>query len=127
MEACYLDTHVILWLYQSAQKKLSPTATACIEQALTIKLSPMVSLEMGYLHEIGRVTEKPDIILRYLSARLPISVCHQPFQAVVDTAQILDWTRDPFDRIIVAQSALTNSPLITIDEKILANYEHATW
>jgi len=49
------------------------------------------------------------------------------FHAIVNGALGLSWTRDPFDRIIVANSALNNNLLITKDRTILENYENAVW
>ena len=37
------------------------------------------------------------------------------------------WTRDPFDRIIVAQAALRRTSLITKDAVIRADYNRALW
>ncbi|WP_199317478.1 hypothetical protein [Planktothricoides raciborskii] len=39
----------------------------------------------------------------------------------------LDWTRDPFDRLIVAHAAVNNNILLTKDRIILANYAQAQW
>ncbi len=39
----------------------------------------------------------------------------------------LTWTRDPFDRWIVATAKLHRSPLITKDEKIQHHYADAIW
>ena len=37
------------------------------------------------------------------------------------------WTRDPFDRVIVAQARLRGAPLLTKDRAIHAGYERAIW
>ena len=42
-------------------------------------------------------------------------------------ASQLSWTRDPFDRIITAQSAIDRSTLITKDKIIQKHYEYAVW
>lgn len=39
----------------------------------------------------------------------------------------LSWTRDPFDRIIVAPASLNHNILVTKDQSILKNYENAKW
>ena len=49
------------------------------------------------------------------------------FDTVIKLAMKLNWTRDPFDRIIVATSQMRNCYLITADQTILNNYEKATW
>ena len=39
----------------------------------------------------------------------------------------LSWTRDAFDRLIVAQAALDRAKLITRDRLILKHYPKAVW
>jgi len=52
----YLDTHVVLWLYLRKGDGLSERARQLIEYEPEILISPMVLLELDYLHEIGRTT-----------------------------------------------------------------------
>jgi PIN domain nuclease of toxin-antitoxin system len=40
---------------------------------------------------------------------------------VVTQAMPLSWTRDPFDRLIVATAILHRAPLVTRDERIHAS------
>jgi PIN domain nuclease of toxin-antitoxin system len=62
-----------------------------------------------------------------LSASLGLSVCAAPFAAVVREAERHMWTRDPFDRLIVAQAALADAPLVTKDGDVHRHYAHAAW
>jgi PIN domain nuclease of toxin-antitoxin system len=39
----------------------------------------------------------------------------------------ISWTRDPFDRIIVANASLENSILVSKDQSILGHYPFARW
>ncbi len=123
----YLDTHVMVWLYQHGADGISETAAACIRAAEDRRISPMVRLEMQYLYEIGRVARPAAPVLDELSARLGLSVCRTPFAEVVLAAEADDWTRDPFDRLIVAQAAARNAPLVTKDAAIHAHYSKALW
>ena len=43
------------------------------------------------------------------------------------TALSLDWTRDAFDRIIVANAMIQKSALLTKDQQILQHYKLAIW
>jgi PIN domain nuclease of toxin-antitoxin system len=52
----YLDTHVVLWLYLRTGEGLSERARHSIEYEPEILISPMVLLELDYLHEVGRTT-----------------------------------------------------------------------
>jgi len=87
----------------------------------------MVVLELALLHEIGRLAGPPDVALAYLADTIGLSICELPFSSVVRAAAGLAWTRDPFDRLIVAHAAVRGSTLITIDQRIRASYPHAMW
>ncbi len=46
---------------------------------------------------------------------------------VVHLAEQLDFTRDPFDRLIVAHAALHEASLVTKDGDLHENYALAVW
>ena len=51
-----------------------------------------------------------------------------PSHAVVaDSALGIDWTRDTFDRLIVAEAQHADAALVTKDIRIRDNYERAIW
>lgn len=57
-----------------------------------------------------------------------VSVCDFPFAAVSLAALQIDWTSNPFDRLIVAHAiANHDSTLITSDAKIRRHYPNAAW
>ena len=122
----YLDTHVVVWLYQKELERFSP-AVLCHLETAPLLISPMVSLELQYLHETGRIREGTDPILRYLRSTIGLAVCSLPFEEVAAVAVAQRWTRDPFDRLITAQAAARRLPLITKDESIRTNYDRAMW
>ena len=123
----YLDTHVILWLYLRKGEGLSDRARELIEYEDLVLISPMVLLELDYLHEIGRTTVGSSQVFDYLHQRLGLQICRKAFMDVVRKASQLSWTRDPFDRMITAQSAMDRNNLITKDKIIRKNYDHAVW
>ncbi|CAN5501715.1 hypothetical protein BH23ACT3_BH23ACT3_09460 [soil metagenome] len=45
----------------------------------------------------------------------------------VTAADSLPWTRDPFDRLIVADAIAAATPLLTRDDTIHANCDVAIW
>lgn len=92
-----------------------------------MRVSPLVRLELEYLHAIGRVTDRAGPVLDELAATMGLRMCDAPFAAVVYEAETIEWTRDPFDRLIVAQAALAEAPLVTKDETLHANYSGAVW
>jgi len=123
----YLDTHVVLWLYLRKGDGLSERARQLIEYEPEILISPMVLLELDYLHEIGRTTLGSTPVYDYLHQRIDLQLCQKSFIDVVRVASLLSWTRDPFDRVITAQSAIDRNGLITKDKIIQENYEYAVW
>ena len=46
---------------------------------------------------------------------------------VVAKAMDLHWTRDPFDRLLVATAVLHKAPFVTRDQKILEHFDGAVW
>ncbi len=123
----YLDTHVVLWLYLRKGEGLSSRARQLIEYEPVILISPIILLELDYLHEIGRTTLGSAHVFNYLHQRIDLQVCQKSFIDVVREASQLSWTRDPFDRIITAQSAIDRNTLITKDKIIQEHYEYAVW
>lgn len=123
----YLDTHVVLWLYLRKGDGLSERARQLIEYEPEILISPMVLLELDYLHEIGRTTLGSTPVYDYLHQRIDLQLCQKSFIDVVRVASLLSWTRDPFDRVITAQSAIDRNGLITKDKIIQENYEYSVW
>ena len=58
---------------------------------------------------------------------VPLPVEDRSLAEVVEHGLGLSWTRDAFDRLIVAQAALDRAVLITRDRLILKNYSKAVW
>ena len=127
MEALiYLDTHVAAWLFAGLTDLLSKRARTLVD-AEELRISPAVVLELQYLQETRRLTVGASVIVHSLSAQLGLQVCDLPFPAVIESALELSWTRDPFDRIIVAQATLNDSALLTKDRTIRRHYRNAVW
>jgi len=122
----YLDTHVVVWLYAGNTDSLSDSALNLIREN-DLGISPAVILELGYLHEIGRVTVAGKEIVSDLFERIGLATCQKKFQDIIANTLSMTWTHDPFDRIITGHASLDNSILLTKDRTILANYSHARW
>ncbi len=122
----YLDTHVVAWLF-AGQTDLLPKTICQIVEFERLLISPMVELELQYLFELGRTTEPPSMVVQTLERQIGLEKCTLSFPQVVTTALGETWTRDPFDRMITAQARIRNSKLLTKDDTILRNYEHALW
>ncbi len=123
----YLDTHVVCWLFEADFDKFSKTALSEIEKGELI-ISPIVDLELQYLFEIKRITDTPDTIISYLQEKIELQVSAVPFHQVIRMAKSVNWTRDPFDRIISAEVlCIDNAVLVTKDSTIRQHLESAVW
>ena len=122
----YLDTHAVVWLYAGELGRFPVSAQALMEEH-ELLVSPMAVLELAYLYEIERLLVDSSMIIESLEAAIGLRVCTLPFHRLVMEATAQSWTRDPFDRIIVANAICAESPLLTKDANILDNYKHAVW
>ena len=123
----YLDTHVVAWLYATGAGALSERAAETIDTSEEVRISPIVRLELQYLFEIGRVGEPAVTVVDALAGTMGLTVCTAAFASVVYEAEKIAWTRDPFDRLIVAQAVLHAAPLVTKDDTLRAHYSEAVW
>lgn len=92
-----------------------------------LKVSPMVVLELDYLHEIGKTSAPGQSVFADLRERIGLRMCDRTFAEVVTLASVQQWTLDPFDRLIVSQAAIGPDPLLTRDRSIHDHYPHAVW
>ena len=122
----YLDTHVVVWLYDALTDRLSKAAAEAIENN-DLVISWMVELELQFLHEIGRLRVKPAEIIRHLSTQIGLRLSDVGLERIVREAAGMNWTRDVFDRLIAAESAAMNLALITKDRTIRAHHKLSIW
>lgn len=122
----HLDTHIVCWLYEARLDLLSDPARVAIERG-RLFVSPIVDLELQYLHEIGRIGKGPAAVLSALSAEIGLALDPQPLDKIVGRARDLHWTRDPFDRLIVASALLAGGRLVTKDTLIRKHCKAALW
>ena len=122
----YLDTHVAIRL-ADGRGRIGRGASRLIQRA-ELLFSPMVLVEMEYLFEIGRLSLPARDVLRKLEHELGLRLCGLPFAEVAKAALDEKWTRDAFDRIIVAQAKANGlAPLISADEEIAKHYPRTVW
>lgn len=122
----YLDTHLVLWLYAGSLDLISKEALQIIDEE-EICISPIVELELQYLKEIKRIKKSPSEISETLRKEINLKVCTKDFYSIVRESLKMHWTRDPFDRIVVAHASLNNNILLTKDDTIRAHYKQAVW
>jgi PIN domain nuclease of toxin-antitoxin system len=120
----YQDTYAVAWLYARGEDAIRYPAVSLVQTG-DLRISPVVRRELQCLYEIGRVTEPVVKVVDVLHGAFGLTLSDIAFESVVRAAETLSWTRDPFDRLIVAQAAINQSPLIIKDKTIHPRYPHA--
>jgi PIN domain nuclease of toxin-antitoxin system len=111
-----LDTHVFLWL-QTQPERLGDQLEAVEDTRTELIVSAVVSWEIAIKYALGGL-DLPVAPDRYVPERLraigatALAIEHAHALAV-STLPALH--RDPFDRLLVAQSKLLDVPILTAD------------
>jgi PIN domain nuclease of toxin-antitoxin system len=123
----YFDTHTLILLVLGRSRLIGRKASRLIQRA-ELLISPMVLVELEYLYEIGRLKLRSRDIRAKVEHELGVKLCELPFAAVANAAIDETWTRDVFDRIIVAHARANGlAPLISADEKVAEHYPRTVW
>ena len=122
----YLDTHVNVWLYAGLVDKLTDAAKKAIDES-DLFVSQMVRLELQYIFEIGRIKVRADTIIKSLSKTIGLKISAVAFNQVIEEALKISWTRDVFDRLLVAEAKTLKHGFISADRNIQSNYQHTIW
>lgn len=121
-----LDTHAVVWLYTGEVERFTKRGRALLDSERLV-VSPMVELELTYLHEIERLKVGGADIVGDLQSRIGLAVSEQSLVSVVRSTASLSWTRDPFDRLIVGDAIAANCPLLTKDQTMRSHTTLARW
>jgi PIN domain nuclease of toxin-antitoxin system len=115
-----LDSHVFVWLTNSPEK-LSNTAKEALENADTTLLVSAVSIwELAIKYHLGKLPEAKAVVENFYGAvaRYDLTVVDVKAEHGLLAASFQHPHRDPFDRLLAAQSRLEQAPLVTADEAI---------
>lgn len=112
-----LDTHALLW-WLFDDPRLSVRARAIIADPDNIVMMSSASAweiatkyRLGKLPEAGEaVHQLPELLERAQISVLPVSVAHALKAGLLPGPH-----RDPFDRMLIAQAAYEDLPLVTLD------------
>lgn len=118
-----LDTHLLLWA-AGQPERLSPTARSLIENEENVLLFSAASpWEVTIKSDLGRADFRvdPRLLRRALvdNGYLELPVTHRH---VMSLKGLAPFHRDPFDRMLVAQSIAEGIALVTTDP-VVARYE----
>ncbi len=118
-----LDTHTLLW-WILEDPALSQTARETIaETSNTILVSAASAWELAIKFRLGKLPRAGDLVSNFLSEveregfqLLPISAEHG-----IRAGLLAGPHKDPFDRMLIAQSQAENMPIIS-NEIVFENY-----
>lgn len=117
MQGFLLDTHVLLWWFTN-DERLSATAREIIaNQSNDIHVSAASAWEIATKTRLGKLSDVPEAVEKFGElaiaqgfTHLPITHRHGLLAGGFDAVH-----RDPFDRMLAAQSQLEGLPLVSRD------------
>ncbi len=117
-----LDTHTLLWFYLGDAQLSRPARTLLEDTANTKFVSPASYWELAIKVSLGKyeLTESYDEFIQHALfdngfVILPIEPRHA--SRVVSLPHFKDH-KDPFDRMLVAQSLVEDIPIVGVDDKL---------
>lgn len=113
-----LDTNAILYL-ATGHRRAKPLAAF----AGRLRASPISLFELQMLSELGRLRWKRPDFARAFEDDPRWTIDDPAIAALVTHALTLGWTRDPFDRLLVAHARLRGFRLATSDALLLERLE----
>ena len=123
-QLAFLDTNQVIFLYLGKTNRLTSKSEKVIDTHQLL-ISPMVSVELAMLKEIGGLKVSPEEIVGSLAKSIGLIVEKKTLSHAFYVAESIQWTRDIGDRIITAHAMALKAPLITTDELIQENYSLA--
>jgi PIN domain nuclease of toxin-antitoxin system len=111
-----VDTHVVIWWLEDASRLSKQALVILSNRDNAILISAAVGWEMAIKVSLGKL--KPQSLLDRLAriveqeefSELPISL-----EAAVRAGLLAAHHRDPFDRLLIAQSQWLNVPILSAD------------
>ncbi len=122
----HLDTHVAIWLHRGDADRIGRAALRTLRVHRPV-ISPMVQAELAILHDLGRLPVPPAQLVNELREQIDLGVSEASFPRVAARFASVTWTRDPFDRMIVAHALCDDVPLLTADRRLLEHCPIAVW
>jgi len=118
-----LDTHILLAVIDGRTDRLDIVSRRLLEDPEHVFFISVASLwEIAIKHRLGKLALStglellPDLIEALGATLIPITAAH-----VLSRAEPQPPTRDPFDRLLLAQCALEDLKLITVDRALVGH------
>lgn len=115
-----LDTHALVWVLQGNTRLGKQQVELIEDPANRIFVSPVSAYEIANKHRLGRMPDAGPILklaeedfAAFDWLHLPVSLQHARLAGSLDNQH-----RDPFDRMLAAQSIIENIPIMSVDAAI---------
>jgi PIN domain nuclease of toxin-antitoxin system len=123
-----LDTHALIWWLEN--RKLSEAARAAIASSDNdIYVSAISAYEISFKVMIGKLPSCAALIPRFSETLLHAGFRHleATTRHGIEAGRLPLIHRDPFDRILAAQSIEERMPIVTDDQKLAALGAQCVW
>ena len=117
-----LDTHTLLWLAHEPDRLSPAVSEALCDATNDVLISAVSAMEIATKYRAGKLEYPTSLARNFVS-----SVTAQGFTPLsitcdhAERAGNLEWEhKDPWDRLLAAQSQLEGARLVTIDVKLTA-------
>ena len=107
----------MLW-WLAGDSNVGPETTAMIQAADTVYFSPVTPWELGIKRSLGKIDFPDGLVREIVNAGLeeqPITSAHAEAAAALHLHH-----RDPFDRMLIAQTTIESLSLVTADTQLKA-------
>ena len=124
-----LDTYAFIWWVTNDSQLSSTAKTIIADPGNLLFLSAASAWEIVIKVRLGKLT-LPEAPESYIPSRLKINRFESLSIQLVHALQVThlpDLHRDPFDRIIIAQSQIENIPIVTVDSQIMQYPVNVIW
>lgn len=114
-----LDTHFLIWIVLESKRLAN---FSWLDRYRPWGVSPVSFLEIQFLAEVGRLSVTNPQFINTVSNDRRFIVDDLSLDALVSHSLELDWTRDPFDRLLVAHSLARRVAFCTTDRLIRSRH-----
>jgi PIN domain nuclease of toxin-antitoxin system len=123
-----LDTHTFLWAFTN-DPRLPPLVRSIIDNPNIKKYVSIVSFwELEIKVRIGKLELNPDLETMFnLAAEYEIEILPVSREHVLKTLELPLHHRDPFDRMIIAQSLVESCAIAGKDDKFAGYGTEVVW
>lgn len=114
-----LDTHFLLWILLGSTRL---TRYPWLGEQQPWIVSPVSLLEIQFLSEVGKLEVDSAALTAALGSDPRFVIDDLSLALMIRNAVPLGWSRDPFDRLLVAHSSARRLDLCSLDRSIRTHH-----